>query len=328
MITSDIHYTAALRDVDSARAPQVRRDRRLVRFSLIEHNTVMDAPGLDLNGRSLVMGILNMTPDSFSDGGRFVDLDDAVRHAQDMIRDGADIIDVGGESTRPGADPVAAGEQIRRTQPVVAAIREAHPNAIISIDTQSVEVAVAAIDAGATMVNDVSALRSDAGMACRVAEADVHVVLMHMQGTPKTMQQNPRYDDVVGEIEVFLKERIELAVSSGIPCERIIIDPGIGFGKTVEHNLQILGSLERFTAIGPVLLGISRKSLFGKLLGIERADERQAPAIATHTIALLAGVRIVRVHDVKAARQTVDLCAALPRLTRTLHQSGGATPQL
>lgn len=272
----------------------------------------MDAPELDLNGRSLVMGILNVTPDSFSDGGRFVNLGDAVRHAQEMIRDGADIIDIGGESTRPGSDPVPAGEQIRRTQSVIAAIRKAHPNAGISIDTQSAEVASAAIDAGATMVNDVSALRSDADMAYRVADAGVYVVLMHMQGTPRTMQQNPHYDDVVGEIEAFLNARIEFAASSGIRRERIIIDPGIGFGKTVEHNLQILASLERFTAIGSVLLGTSRKSLFGKLLGIDRVDERLVPTIATHTIALLAGVRILRVHDVKAARQTVDLCAALP----------------
>ncbi len=296
---------------------QVGRDRRLVRFTVVEHNTFMNAAQLDLNGRSLVMGILNVTPDSFSDGGRFVNLDDAVRHAQEMIREGADVIDVGGESTRPGSDPVPAGEQIRRTQPVIAAIREAHPDISISIDTQSAEVAGAAIDAGATMVNDVSALRSGANMASRVADSDVYVVLMHMRGTPRTMQQNPHYDDVVGEIETFLNERIELAVSSGIRRERIIIDPGIGFGKAVEHNLQILASLERFTAIGPVLLGTSRKSLFGKLLGIDRADERLVPTIATHTIALLAGVRILRVHDVKEARQTVDLCAALPALPAT-----------
>ncbi len=203
----------------------------------------MDAPELDLTGRPLVMGILNVTPDSFSDGGKFMDVGGAVGHAGRMIRDGADIIDVGGESTRPGAQPVLPAEQINRTQPVIASIRERHAQIPISIDTQSAEVASAALDAGATIVNDVSALRADSDIACRVAEAGAYVVLMHMQGMPRTMQQNPRYDDVVSEIEAFLKERIEFAVSNGIERERIFLDPGIGFGKTVEHNLQILGNL-------------------------------------------------------------------------------------
>ncbi len=278
----------------------------------------MDAPELDLTGRPLVMGILNVTPDSFSDGGQFLDVEDAAGHAEQMIRDGADIIDVGGESTRPGALPVPAVEQIKRTQPVIASIRERHPQVPISIDTQSAEVASAAIDAGATIVNDVSAMRADSDMACRVAEAGAHVVLMHMQGTPQTMQQNPHYDDVVGEIEAFLMERIEFAVSSGIMRGRMIIDPGIGFGKSVEHNLQILANLRRFTAIGSVLLGTSRKSLFGKLLGIDKTEERLTGTIVTNTVGLLAGVRILRVHDVREASQAVAILTRIAELRRSV----------
>ncbi len=276
----------------------------------------MDAPELDLTGRPLVMGILNVTPDSFSDGGRFMDVGGAVGHAEQMIRDGADIIDVGGESTRPGSQAVPATEQIKRTQPVIASIREGHAHISISIDTQSAEVASAALDAGATIVNDISALRTDLDMVCRVADAGAYVVLMHMQGTPQTMQQNPQYDDVVGEVEAFLNERIEFAVSSGIKRERIIIDPGIGFGKTVEHNLQILANLRRFTASGPVLLGTSRKSLFGKLLGIDNFEERLTGTIVTNTIGLLAGVRILRVHDVREASQAVAILTRIAELSR------------
>ena len=261
------------------------------------------------------MGILNVTPDSFSDGGRFTDIGDAVGHAEQMIRDGADIIDVGGESTRPGSQAVPAAEQIKRTQSVIASIHERHAQIPISIDTQSAEVASAALDAGATIVNDVSALRADSDMACRLAEAGAYIVLMHMQGMPRTMQQNPRYDDVVSEIEAFLDERIEFAVSNGIRQERIIIDPGIGFGKTVEHNLQILGNLQRFAAIGPVLLGTSRKSLFAELLGTNEVEERLTGTIVTNTIGLLAGVRILRVHDVKEACHAVVLCGEIARYT-------------
>ena len=263
----------------------------------------------------MVMGILNVTPDSFSDGGTFMDLCDAVGHAEQMIRDGADIIDVGGESTRPGSRAVPAAEQIKRTQPVIASIREKYVQIPISIDTQSAEVASAALDAGATIVNDISALRADMDMVRRVADAGAYVVLMHMQGMPRTMQQNPRYDDVVGEIEAFLRERIEFAVSNGIRRERIIIDPGIGFGKTVEHNLQILANLNRFAAIGPVLLGTSRKSLFAELLGIDNVEERLTGTIVTNTIGLLAGVRVLRVHDVKETCHAVALCEAITRCT-------------
>jgi len=273
----------------------------------------MDAPALTLNRRPLVMGILNVTPDSFSDGGSFMNAGGAVGHAEQMIRDGADIIDVGGESTRPGSQAVPAADQIKRTQPVITSIHERHAHIPISIDTQSAEVASAALDAGATMVNDISALRADSDMACRLAEAGAYVVLMHMQGVPRTMQQNLYYDDVVGEIEAFLEERIEFAVSSGIRRARITIDPGIGFGKTIEHNLQILANLSRFAAIGPVLLGTSRKSLFAELLGIDKVEERLTGTIVTNTIGLLAGVRILRVHDVKEASHAVALCEAITR---------------
>ena len=290
--------------------------RALAIVSRFGDNAAMDAPELDLIGRPLVMGILNVTPDSFSDGGRFMDLGSAVGHAEQMIRDGADIIDVGGESTRPGSQAVSASDQIKRTQPVIASIRERQAQIPISIDTQSAEVAFAALDAGATIVNDISALRADSNMACRVAEAGAYAVLMHMQGMPRTMQQNPRYDDVVGEIEAFLEERIELAVSNGIRRERIIIDPGIGFGKTVEHNLEILANLRRFTAIGPMLLGTSRKSLFAGLLGIDKVEERLTGTIVTNTIGLLAGVRILRVHDIKEARQVVTISEEIRRATR------------
>ncbi len=277
----------------------------------------MAVPQLNLTARPLVMGVLNVTPDSFSDGGQFLDVGDAVGHAEQMIRDGADIIDVGGESTRPRAQPVSAAEQIKRTQPVIATIRERHAQIPISIDTQSAEVASAALGAGATIVNDISALRADSDMACRLADAGAYVVLMHMQGTPRTMQQNPRYDDVVAEIDAFLKERIEFAVSNGIRRERIIIDPGIGFGKTVEHNFQILSNLRRFAAIGPVLLGTSRKSLFGKLLGIDKPEERLTGTIVTNTVGLLAGARVLRVHDIKEARQVVTLSEEIMRATQS-----------
>ncbi len=278
----------------------------------------MDAPELDLTARPLVMGILNVTPDSFSDGGQFLDVGEAVRHAEQMIRDGADIIDVGGESTRPGAQLVPAAEQIKRTQPVIASIRERHAQIPISIDTQSAEVASAALDAGATIVNDVSALRSDSDMARRLAGAGASVILMHMQGMPRTMQQNPSYDDVVSEIEAFLKERIEYSVSSGIMRERIILDPGIGFGKTVEHNLEILANLGRFAAIGPVLLGTSRKSFLAGLLGIDKVEERLTGTIVTNAIGPLAGVRILRVHDVREASQAVAILTRIAEFTRSV----------
>ena len=284
--------------------------RRLVSLAGLGDNTAMNIPQLELTDRPLVMGVLNVTPDSFSDGGQFADPAAALAHAGQMVRKGADIIDIGGESTRPGARPVSSAEQIERTQSVIGAIREEFPETHVSIDTRSAEVAAAAVAAGACMVNDISALRADLDMACRVAEAGAYVVLMHMQGKPTTMQVHPLYDDMVSEIEAFLHERIEFAVSCGIAREKIILDPGIGFGKTTAHNLRILANLNRFTELGPVLLGASRKSFIGKILGIDDPQRRLTGTIVTNTIGLLAGVRILRVHDVKEARQTVDLCQA------------------
>lgn len=266
---------------------------------------------IDIAKDILVMGILNVTPDSFSDGGEFFAPADAIRQAERMISEGADIIDVGGESTRPGTEGVPAAQQIRRTQPVIAAIHNRFPAVHISIDTQLAEVARGAIDAGADMVNDISALQSDPAMVRLVAERKVGVVLMHTQGTPRTMQNDPRYGDVVAEVRTFLAERIEFALANGIERNRIIIDPGIGFGKTVEHNLQLLGGLKRLVDLAPVLLGASRKSFIGKVLDIDEPRQRLTGTIVANTIGLLAGVSILRVHDVCEARQAIRLCEAL-----------------
>lgn len=259
----------------------------------------------------LVMGVLNVTPDSFSDGGAFLDCEQALAHADRMIAGGADIIDVGGESTRPGSSPVTADEQIRRTQPVIARIAERHPDVPISIDTQSAPVAAAALEVGASIVNDISALRGDSAMIAVVAKRRADVILMHMQGTPEKMQDAPRYDDVLGEIEAFLRERLEFCLSHGVSRDSIVIDPGIGFGKTLDNNLAILGGLQRFVALAPVLVGTSRKSFLGKLLGLDDPADRLTGTTVTHAVALLAGVSILRVHDVPEARQVIEICAAL-----------------
>ena len=262
----------------------------------------------------LVMGILNVTPDSFHDGGRYAEPAAAVDHALGMIAEGADIIDVGGESTRPGSSPVEAAEQIRRTQPVIERLRERNADIPISIDTTLSEVARAALDAGANIVNDISALRGDPALAPLIAERQASVILMHMQGTPHTMQQNPHYDDVVGEITSFLKQRIDYAISQGIARERIIVDPGIGFGKTVEHNVQIMAHLDAFKACGcPVLIGPSRKSFVRKLLATTDPDDVLHGTLACVAAAALSGVDIIRVHDVAPAKKTVALCREIRR---------------
>jgi len=263
------------------------------------------------------MGILNVTPDSFSDGGEFMETAAALRQTERMIREGADIIDVGGESSRPGAQPVDAAEQIRRTRPVIASIRRRFADVVVSIDTQLAEVAEAAIAAGAAMVNDISALRTDQAMASVVADAGIRVVLMHMQGTPRSMHLRPNYDDVVGEIKTFLEERIAFAASRGIERDKIIIDPGIGFGKTVEHNLAILADVKQLVPLGPVLIGTSRKSFIGRVLAIDDPAGRLAGTVVTQTVALLAGVRILRAHDVREARHAVELITALRRRAGT-----------
>ena len=244
------------------------------------------------------MGVVNVTPDSFSDGGQFLDADAAVEHGLRLTAEGADILDVGGESTRPGADPVSEDEELGRVVPVIERLAS-DGRARLSIDTTKVAVARAALDAGASLVNDVSAFRFDPGMAALVAETGVGCCLMHMLGEPRTMQEDPRYDDVVSEVKAFLEERLAFAVSEGVDEERVWLDPGIGFGKTVEHNLELLRRLDEIVAIGrPVVVGTSRKSFLGKLAGGRDEGERLPGTIATNVLALERGASVFRVHDV------------------------------
>lgn len=262
--------------------------------------------------RTLIMGIVNVTPDSFSDGGRFLDRDRAVEHALRLVDEGADIIDIGGESTRPGAQPVPLEEELRRVIPVVKELRRLS-DVPISVDTYKAEVARQALEAGANIVNDISALRFDPQMARVVAEHDAYVVLMHMQGTPQTMQDNPHYDDVIQDILAFLKERIEVAIDAGIKREKIIIDPGIGFGKLLEHNLEILRRLGELRALGrPILIGPSRKSFIGQLTGLP-VDQRLEGTIASVVVGVLHGAQIVRVHDVAPVRRALQIVDAIKR---------------
>jgi dihydropteroate synthase len=257
-----------------------------------------------------VMGVVNVTPDSFSDGGAFLDPDAAVAHGLGLAADGADVIDVGGESTRPGSDPVAAAVELERVLPVIH--RLAHETDVpVSIDTVKAEVAEQAIRAGATFVNDVSALRHDPAMAEVVAEAGVPVCLMHMLGEPKTMQDDPRYDDVVAEVAAFLAERAAFARASGVSPGQICIDPGIGFGKTAAHNLALLRHLDRIVEVGPpVLVGASRKSFLGALIGEPEAGRDLATA-AVNLDAVRRGAWMVRVHAVRPTRQALAVAAAI-----------------
>ena len=251
------------------------------------------------------MGVLNVTPDSFYDKGKFFDLKLAVKHALDMECQGADIIDVGGESTRPGAVDVSQDEELRRVIPVIRAISK-KVKAAISIDTRKAPVADAALEAGACIVNDISALRFDPKMPHVVAKYGAFVVLMHMKGTPRDMQLNPVYGDVVKDIIKSLKISIDLARRSGIKKNKIIIDPGIGFGKTVRHNLEILSKLGSFKELGyPLCIGTSRKSFIGKILGSKSPEDRLAGSLATAAVAVLNGADIIRVHDVGLTRRTV-----------------------
>jgi dihydropteroate synthase len=257
-----------------------------------------------------VMGILNVTPDSFSDGGRFTDLARAVEHGLSMEREGASIIDVGGESTRPGADPVSEEAERARVVPVIEGLRAAGLRATISIDTSKASVAADALDAGAGLVNDVSALRADPAMARLVAERGVACVLMHMRGEPRTMQRDPRYADVVGEVRTFLQERLEAALEAGIAEDRIWLDPGIGFGKTAEHNLALLRELPRLVELGrPIVIGTSRKSFLGTLTGRDFAG-LAAATVATSVLAYERGARLFRVHDVAPTRDALIVTAA------------------
>jgi dihydropteroate synthase len=259
--------------------------------------------------RALLMGVVNVTPDSFSDGGLFLDSERAIEHGRALVEDGADVLDVGGESTRPGAEAVGAEEELARVEPVLAGLRDA--GAPLSIDTSKLAVAAAAIDAGATVLNDVSALRADEGMAALCAERGVDVVLMHMRGEPRTMQENPVYDDVVDEVKAFLAQRIEYAIGEGVAEERIWIDPGIGFGKTVEHNLQLLRRLGELTRLGPpIVVGASRKAFIGKITGAP-VEERLGGTIAACAIAYANGARMVRVHDVGEVAQAMRAAEAI-----------------
>jgi dihydropteroate synthase len=259
------------------------------------------------------MGILNVTPDSFSDGGRYLAVEAAVEHGLELAAQGAAIIDVGGESTRPGAEPVGADEERRRVIPVIERLVAAGVAAEISIDTSKVEVARAALDAGAVFVNDVTALRADPALAALVGERGVGCCLTHMQGEPRTMQVAPRYGDVVAEVIEFLGARVEAAVAAGVARERILVDPGIGFGKTVEHNLELLARLRELAVLGlPIMIGTSRKSFLGKLTGRSEQD-RLAATIATNVIALIAGASVFRVHDVAPLRDALAVAAATVR---------------
>ena len=262
----------------------------------------------------LVMGILNMTPDSFSDGGTLANAEDALSSALDMAGAGADVIDIGGESTRPGALPVEPAEQIRRVVPVIRAVRQAGVPVTLSIDTTRATVARAAIDAGVDLVNDISAGRDDAALLPLVAERRIPVVLMHMQGTPATMQLNPTYSDVTTEIIAFLRQRLEAAMRTGIPEGSILLDPGIGFGKNAQHNLQVLRDTSKIAAAlapHPILLGSSRKGFIGTITGEADPAGRQFGTAATVAWAVANGAAMVRVHDVRAMVQVVRMVRAI-----------------
>jgi dihydropteroate synthase len=255
------------------------------------------------------MGVVNVTPDSFSDGGLYLDPEAAVQHGLELADEGAAILDVGGESTRPGADPVDAAEETRRVVPVVE--RLAAAGLRVSVDTTKVAVAQAALDAGAAIVNDVSAFRFSPELAGLVADRGAHCCLMHMLGEPRTMQDDPRYEDVVADVKAFLEERLAFATAEGVPEDRVWLDPGIGFGKTVEHNLELLRRLGEIVAIGrPIVIGTSRKSFLGKLAGGRPEGERLPGTIATNVLALERGASIFRVHDVASVGHALTVAAA------------------
>lgn len=265
---------------------------------------------LHFGSKVLIMGVLNVTPDSFSDGGKFFDPGVAIERAQRMIAEGADVIDIGGESTRPGASYLGQDEEIKRIRPILTVLGK-HTNVPLSIDTRKAAVAQMALDLGAVMVNDVSALQDDPRMAQLVQESNAGVVLMHRQGQSVTMQKAPHYDDVVGEIKTFLAERVSMARSMGIPADHIIVDPGIGFGKTLNHNLKILANIGEFLQLGqPVLIGLSRKGFIGELTG-KPVGEREMGNAAALTAAVWQGAHILRVHDVGAMNDAIRVAQAL-----------------
>ena len=258
-----------------------------------------------------VMGVINVTPDSFSDGGLFLDPQEAIAQGLRLEAEGAAILDVGGESTRPGAEGVSAAEELRRVLPVIEGLADAGSEAQLSVDTSKAEVAAAAMGVGATLVNDVTALRGDPEMAALIASSGAGCCLMHMLGDPRTMQRDPHYDDVVSEVKAFLEERLAFAVASGIEEQRIILDPGIGFGKTIDHNLELLRRLDELVAIGrPVMIGTSRKSFLGRITGRENPADRLAGTVATCVLAYERGGRVFRVHEVAPVVDALKVAAA------------------
>ncbi len=272
----------------------------------------LDTPGglLPTASRPVVLGVLNVTPDSFSDGGRHGGPDEAVAEGLAMVAAGADVVDVGGESTRPGAEPVPVDEELERVLPVVAGL--AGVGAIVSIDTTKAAVARAAVAAGAAIVNDVSAGRFDPDLLTAVAELEVPYLAMHLRGEPRTMQDDPRYDDVVAEVFEYLAERLWALAAAGVPAERVAIDPGIGFGKTVAHNLTLLRRLREFTSLGrPVLVGASRKGFIGHLAEVPEPTDRLPGSVAVAAVAVASGARLVRVHDVAETVQAVRVAHAI-----------------
>ena len=266
-----------------------------------------------LGERTLVMGVVNVTPDSFSDGAMFATAEDAVAHGARLVDEGADIVDVGGESTRPGSDPVEVDEELQRVVPVIEGLAKARPGTPISVDTRKPEVARAALDAGASVVNDIAGGRNSALLET-VSRTGAGVVLMHMLGEPKTMQDDPRYDDVVAEVHEFLRERIEAAVFAGVPEERVCIDPGIGFGKTVDHNLALLRAVPALRMLGAaVMVGASRKGFIGTLTGVDDPAARLEGSLAVAVLAAAHGADLVRVHDVAATVRALKVADAVVR---------------
>ena len=271
----------------------------------------LPAGGLELGPRTLIMGVINVTPDSFSDGGLFYDEAKAIEQGLALAEEGADLLDVGGESTRPGSEPTEAGEEMERVLPVIETLAR-HCPAVISVDTYKAEVAAAALEAGAQIINDITALRGDKRMASLAAEREAGLILMHMRGEPRTMQQEPVYHDVVAEVRDFLAAQAREALDAGVAPERIVVDPGIGFGKTLEHNLQLIRDLPALAGLGyPVLLGASRKRFIGALTGREEPRERVWGSVGVHLLGAALGADLVRVHDVAPLKEALAVCDAV-----------------
>ncbi|MBA2622428.1 MAG: dihydropteroate synthase [Chthoniobacterales bacterium] len=269
---------------------------------------------IDVSQRGMLMGVLNVTPDSFSDGGEFFGIEPAVEHGLQMIEEGADIIDIGGESTRPGADAVSESEELERVVPVILKLRAAVPAVLISIDTSKANVARAALDAGAQIINDITGLRGDEKMMPLAAERGAGLIIMHMQGTPRTMQASPHYEDVVAEVRDFFRQQYARALECGIDPMTMAFDPGIGFGKTLDHNLELLGNLAHLRIENqPLVVGVSRKSFLARILGAAEPGIRLAPTVALTALLRERGANVLRVHDVKpntAALRTAEALRA------------------